>query len=89
MLNSFSFPLSPGLAGLACIHDANGLCHDTDVVGNGSAHICLVLLRDLAEGCMDVAQDLLLLFFTHGITSNIDFSFTLSYNQITASQTEY
>jgi hypothetical protein len=58
-------------AGLACGHDADGLCHDTDVVGNGSSHIGLVPLRDLAEGIVDFSQDFLLLFLAHGITSGI------------------
>ena len=75
-------------AGLACVDDADGLCHDTDVVGNGSSHIGLVLFRDLAEGIVDFSQDFLLLFLAHGITSNIDFRRSLFYNQNTASQTE-
>ena len=82
------FVLSPGLAGLSCADDADGLRHDTDVVGNGFAHIGLVLLWDLAESIVDAVQYLLLLFLAHGITSNIDFRRTLFYNQNTASQTE-
>ena len=56
------------------VYDADGLCHDTDVVGDGLAHIGLELFGDLAESIPDAAQDFLLLLFAHGITSmlNVD-----------------
>ena len=62
------FP-SPGLAGLACLDNSDGLSHDADIMGDSLCHFCLVLLRDLAQGFMDAAQDFPLLFFAHGITS--------------------
>ena len=58
-----------GLAGLIRIDDSDGLRHDTDVVGDGSAHVGLELLGNLTQSVPDAAQDFLLLFFGHLITS--------------------
>ena len=64
-----SFGSARGLAGLACVDDADGLGHHTDVVGNGSAHVGLELFGNLAQRVPDAAQDLLFLLFAHGSTS--------------------
>ena len=58
-----------GLAGLISVDDADGLRHDTDVVGDGSAHVGLELLGNLTQSVPDASQDFLLLFFGHFIAS--------------------